>query len=263
MKIIITNIKGFDEYSAMRYKYLFLAFLVVFASLLEGCSKGGTVCDSGLKPKVTATSPIGQNDTLLLSVIGIDEPKTYQWEGPNGFTSHEASPKIINPVKGKDQVYSVTVVTNGGCTYTSSSAAVTVTGPWNPCGLDSNKVSLVGVVRFSVGTVTGTTTSNNNYKIEGISSSSSITVEFPNNQPPVEGIYNVQSGSGALPAGAARVVVQVLTTPQWTASSSGQIYVAVDGATTTISFCDLTFTSTSPTGTVSTSNGSANFMWTP
>ena len=260
MKIIITNIKGFDEYSAMRYKYLFLAFLVVFASLLEGCSKGGTVCDSGLALKVRATTPIGQNDTLLLSVFGIDEPKTYQWEGPNGFTSNEASPKIINPVKGKDQVYSVTVVTNGGCTYTGSSEAVTVTGPWNPCGLDSNNVRLVGVTRFSVGTVTGTTTSNNNYKIEGISSSASIAVEFPNNQPPAEGIYNLQPGTGALPAGAARVTVKVSTTPAYTTSSSGQIYVAVDGATTTVSFCDLAFSSSNNPGP---SNGSANFMWTP
>lgn len=258
MKIIITNIKGFDEYSAMRYKYLFLAFLVVFAGLLEGCGKGGTVCDSGLKPVVSATTPIGQNDTLILSVFGIDEPKTYQWEGPDGFVSNQKSPVLINPPKGKNQVYKVTVVTNGGCTYTASSDTITVTGPWNPCGLDSNNVRLVGVIRFSVAKSTGTTT-NADYKIEGISSNASITVEFPNNQPPAEGIYNIQGGTGALPAGYARVTVKAVTTAPWT-TTSGQVYVAVDGPHTTISFCDVPFTS--PDWAVP-ANGSANFMWTP
>jgi hypothetical protein len=258
LKIININIKGFDEYLAMQYKYLFLAFLVVTVALLESCSKGGTVCDDTLKPKVDANTPIGQNDTLILSVFGISEPKTYSWTGPNGFSSNQSKPVIINPVKGK-QVYKVDVVTQGGCTYSASSQEVTVTGPWNPCGLDSNTVRIVSVSRFSLSSVVGTAAGNGDYRIEGFSSGARITMDFPNNQPPAEGIYNVSATTSALPLNAVRVVVKTSTTAAYT-TGSGQVYVAVDGANTTISFCDLPFTTTEETGV---RNGSANFIWTP
>jgi hypothetical protein len=256
------NIKGFDEYSAMRHKYILLAFVIGMSGLLAGCGGGAgkeTVCDLGLKPKISSNAPLGQNDTLRLSVFGIDEPKSYTWEGPGGFVSHEKSPTIIHPPKG-DQTYTLSVVTNGGCTYTATSEKIVVTGPWNPCGLDSNVVKINQVSTMSFNSVTGRTTSAN-YLIEADNGGLALVdFEFPNNQPPSEGEYTVQANTGTLAAGRVRVTVNISTQSPYTASS-GKVYVAVNGTTTMVSFCGLNFTSSN--SGVPNTQGGANIMWRP
>jgi hypothetical protein len=239
----------------MRYKYIFIAFLIVFASLMEGCGKGGTVCDSGLKPKIISNAPLGQNEVLKLSVFGIDEPKTYTWQGPNGFVSHDKEPAIPNLSKGKG-VYTLDVVTQGGCTYSAISDTITVTGPWNACGLDSNNVDLSNVAHMSINVVNGITSSSN-YLIQARSSSGGISIEFPNNQPPAEGIYNIQSATGALAAGYARATIDVVTVAPYDATS-GKVYVSVDGMVTTISFCGVSFKAQDNSGSTTCR---ANIMW--
>lgn len=260
------NIKGFDEYSAMRHKYILLAFVIGISGLLTGCGGGGatgggkeTVCDLVRKPKISSNAPLGQNDTLRLTVFGIDEPKTFTWEGPNGFVSHESAPVIVNPPKG-DQTYTLSVETYGGCTYTATSEKIVVTGPWNPCGLDSNVVKINKVSQMSFNKVEGRTSSSN-YVIEADNGGlAMVDFEFPNNQPPTEGTYTVEANAGALSAGKARVTVNISTQSPYTASS-GTIYVAINGTTTMISFCGVNFTSTN-TGSTSTTGG-GNVMWKP
>jgi len=240
----------------------FLLLIIGISALLVGCGGGGngkeTTCPTQ-NPVINSNAPLGQNDVLKLSVFGIAEPKSYTWEGPNGFVSHEKAPEIPNPPKG-NQVYTLSVVTNGGCTYTVSSGSIIVTGPWNPCGLDSNVVKINKVSQMSFNKVDGRTTSNN-YLIEADNGGLALVdFEFPNNQPPTEGTYSVDANAGALSAGRARVTVNITSQSPYTASS-GTIYVAINGTTTMISFCGVNFTSTN-TGTTTTTGG-GNVMWKP
>lgn len=256
-------IKGFDESSAMRHKYILLAFVIGISGLLVACGggSGGTkaVCDLGLKPKITSNAPLGMNDTLRLSVFGIDEPKTYTWEGPGGYVSHERAPVIPNPGKGA-QTYKLSVVTNGGCTYTATSDNIVVTGPWNPCGLDSNVMKIVKATTLSFNVIEGRV-DNSNFLIRAESKNLAVVdFQFEGNQPPKEGYYTIQVNDGVIGANKVRVVASVSTLQPFTASS-GTVYVAINGTTTMISFCGLNFTSTN-TGVTSTTGG-ANVIWTP
>lgn len=263
LKDYSNNIKGFDEYLAMRHKYILLAVVIGISALLTGCGGGGgggkDVTCPALRPTITSNAPLGQNDTLELSVFGIDEPQSFTWESSDGWQSHERKMVRPNPPKG-NQTYTLSVVTRAGCTYSVSTSDVVVMGPWSPCGLDSNVLKINQVSQVSFTNVQGRTTANN-YLIEADNGGLAIAdFEFPNNQPPVEGKYTVKAGTGALGANEARVTVSI-TTQQPFYSSEGTVYVAVNGTSTKISFCDLKFTSAN-TG-VPVTTGGANISWTP
>ncbi|ACU59767.1 hypothetical protein Cpin_2276 [Chitinophaga pinensis DSM 2588] len=264
-KYCLKSIKGFDEYSAMRHKYILLAFVIGISGLLVACGGGGagggkeTVCDLGLKPKISSNAPLGQNDTLRLSVFGIDEPKTYTWEGPGGYVSHERAPVIPNPPKGS-QTYTLSVVTNGGCTYTATSDKITITGPWNPCGLDSNVLKIVKATTMSFNLVTGMV-SGSNYLIRAESKNLAICdFQFPGNQPPTEGTYTIQVNDGVIAPGRVRIVSTVSSLQPFY-GASGTVYVAINGTTTMVSFCGVNFTSSN--AGVNTTTAGANIMWMP
>jgi hypothetical protein len=261
LKYYSNNIKSFDEHSAMR-QYFLLAFIGISA-LLVGCGSGGASGGGGVCPTqnltITSNAPLGQNGVLKLSVFGVSEPKSYTWTGPNGYESHEKEPQIPNPPKG-NQTYSLTVVTNGGCTYTATSTPIVVTGPWNPCGLDSNVVEINPVSNISFIDIQGRV-NGSNYLIQANNNNLAIAdFEFHGNQPPAEGQYAVQSGTGAVEAGKARVTVKITTLQPYTATE-GTVYVAVDGTITLVSFCNMKFTSVNP-GTTSATGG-ANLKWRP
>jgi hypothetical protein len=257
------SIKGFDEYSAMQHKNIFLALVIGISGLLVACGGGGggkeTVCDLGLKPKISSNAPLGQNDTLRLSVFGIDEPKTYTWEGPGGYVSHERAPVIPNPPKGP-RTYTLSVVTNGGCTYTATSESIMVTGPWNPCGLDSNVLKINKATTVSFNELSARA-EGSNFVLKAASTDLAIVnFEFYGNQPPTEGTYTIQVNSGVIADKKVRITADISSLSTFTASS-GTVYVAVNGTTTMVSFCGVTFTSTN-TGATNTTGG-ANIMWTP
>jgi hypothetical protein len=243
----------------MQYKSIFIVLILGWISALIGCGKGGAACDTGLKPKIKSNGPIGNNEVLTLSSTGVSAVASYAWTGPNGYTSTEAAPKISSPSRGR-YVYSLTVTTTGGCTYSGVSDTITVTGPTNACGLDSNQATLQGVVDLSFNKVIGTTGSSD-YMITATNGNATITVEFPGNQPPAEGIYSIQKSSSALPSGFCRLIAKAITTAPWTTdTNSGSVYVSIDNNVTTISFCTVKFNSTEYSGDVS---GAARIIWKP
>jgi len=235
----------------MQHKFTLIAFLIVVSEVLAGCSGGGSSCNDVVNPKLSSNSPIGLNDTLKLNIYGVEPSNRYRWTGPDGFESTEQNPQIINPSKNKDNVpktYSVEITTAGGCTYRDSITNIKVTGPWAPCGLDSNTAQLVGVTYMSLRSVKGTATSSATYKIEGVSTNAGAVVEFPGTLPPVEGVYTIQSSSGVLAPGYARATISTTSTGAWS-PTSGSVYVRVQGSAVTVSFCNLTFTSSNGSST--------------
>ncbi|MBW8683732.1 hypothetical protein [Chitinophaga rhizophila] len=248
----------------MRHRHLLIALFIGISGLLAACGGGGaggkeTVCDLGLKPKISSNAPLGNNDTLRLSVFGIDEPKKYTWEGPNGYVSHEKSPVIVRPDKGP-HVYTLSVVTNGGCTYTASSGELTVTGPWDPCDLDSNVLRIQRVSLMSFNKIEGRPNGSNFVVHLSNGELATCDFEFSGNQPPAEGRYPVVTGTGTVPAGRVRVLVDISALSFPYNATGGEVLVTLNGTTTMISFCGVTFTSSNP---ISSTTGGANIMWTP
>lgn len=227
----------------MQHKFTLLAILTLIVGLHSGCGKGSTGCTDVKNPLASSNAPIGQNDTLELSVFGVEPGWSYRWTGSDGFTSTEQNPKVIHPAKGKNKWYKVEITTPGGCTYSDSLPGITVVGPWAPCGLDSNTAQLEQVTYMSLRSVKGTVTGSNTYKIEGVSTNAGVIVEFAGLQPPVEGVYTIQPSSGTLATGYAKATITTATTGAWT-PNSGSVYVSVEGSAVTVSFCNLTFTST-------------------
>ena len=227
----------------MQHKFTLLAFLTLIAGFLSGCGKGASGCTDVQNPKVSSNAPIGQNDTLKLSIYGVEPGNTYRWTGSDGFSSTEQNPNVIHPEKGKNKWYKVEIKTQGGCSYTDSVSGINIVGPWAPCGLDSNTAQLEQVTYMSLRSVKGTVTGTNTYKIEGVSTNAGVIVEFAGLQPPVEGVYTIQASSGTLATGYAKATITTVTTGAWT-PTSGSVYVSVDGSSVTVSFCNLTFTST-------------------
>lgn len=103
-----------------------------FAVGLSVTNACGTVTDSKnilVKPlpvavNPTSNAPICAGNTLTLSLTN-STGNSYSWSGPNGFSSTQASPSIINTTTANAGVYSV-VVTNNGCSRPAQTVSVTI-----------------------------------------------------------------------------------------------------------------------------------------
>lgn len=89
---------------------------------VESIIKHANVLASGFS--ASSNSPVCQNQPLNLSATSVDGA-TYQWTGPNGFSSTSQNPVIASASLDAGGTYSVTAVLNG-CTSSPSSASVVV-----------------------------------------------------------------------------------------------------------------------------------------
>src|SRR2546428_2624650 len=75
-------------------------------------------------PAASICRPYCAGGTIALSTPTVTGA-TYAWSGPNGFTSTDQNPSIINATTAASRTYSVTLDGNG-CSSSSSSTSVTV-----------------------------------------------------------------------------------------------------------------------------------------
>jgi gliding motility-associated-like protein len=75
-------------------------------------------------PEASATQPVCQSDTLMLSASSVDGA-SYNWTGPNGFSSAEQNPAIENIALIQSGEYTVSATLNG-CTSDASFVNVSV-----------------------------------------------------------------------------------------------------------------------------------------
>ncbi|MGQ9846139.1 MAG: Ig-like domain-containing protein, partial [Bacteroidales bacterium] len=82
-------------------------------------------------PTITTSSnsPVCQGSTLTLSASG---GSTYNWSGPNGFTSTQPNPSIPNAQSSNQGTYYVTVTSSAGCSNTSSINVTVAAAPASP-----------------------------------------------------------------------------------------------------------------------------------
>ncbi|WP_337045278.1 Ig-like domain-containing protein, partial [Emticicia sp. 17c] len=93
---------------------------------LNGCVSNVSTPVSGLEilspvtPQASNTGPYKIGQTIQLNALG---GTSYQWEGPNGFTSNTASPIIDNALPINAGTYTVTV-SNGICSATATTSVM-------------------------------------------------------------------------------------------------------------------------------------------
>jgi hypothetical protein len=87
-------------------------------------SRTVSVTPTPTTPTVSSNSPVTQGSTISLTTALVSGA-TYQWNGPNGFTSTSRTPSIPNATLTNSGTYSVTITVNG-CTSAPASLNVTV-----------------------------------------------------------------------------------------------------------------------------------------
>jgi len=81
-------------------------------------------CIPPASPTLSSNSPICQGSTLTLSASSISGA-TYNWTGPNGFTSSSQNPSISSATAVATGTYTVTATVNG-CSTTPATVSATV-----------------------------------------------------------------------------------------------------------------------------------------
>lgn len=85
-------------------------------------------------PQATSSSPACVNSTLTLAA---QNGYTYQWTGPNGFSSTVATPSIPSVTSSNGGKYYVAVTTRGGCRQTDSTFVIVSSLPVADAGPDA------------------------------------------------------------------------------------------------------------------------------
>lgn len=88
-------------------------------------------------PTAVTSGTICAGQTLTLSTSSAGVGGSYQWAGPNGFTSSVQSPAITNAPTANSGVYSVTVTSSAGCSGTTTANALVNANPTPTVGSNS------------------------------------------------------------------------------------------------------------------------------
>jgi gliding motility-associated-like protein len=115
-----------------------------------------TVNPQPAMPKANGNSPVCVNSTIQLRTATVPNA-SYQWTGPNGYTSTEQNPDITNVTTANNGTYNLFVTVND-CTSPAGSVDVKVNAlPVANAGLDVKKCASVPGIQLA-GSVTGGTT---------------------------------------------------------------------------------------------------------
>ncbi|MBW7868419.1 MAG: gliding motility-associated C-terminal domain-containing protein [Brumimicrobium sp.] len=93
----------------------------VVATTDQGCISAADTVGIVINPTPFIISPQdaalceGEDITIVLGMNNVGNNPSYQWTGPNGFTSTEQNPSVINAQSINDGMYNVTVTTEDGC----------------------------------------------------------------------------------------------------------------------------------------------------
>ena len=182
------------------------AFLVKF----QDCPPAGTVTP-------TTNAPICSGQNLTLSVPATTGA-TYQWSGPNGFTSTQQNPSITNVQTSATGMYNVTITANG-CPGSSGSVQVTV----NPSPAAPIASTLTpGVCKDSTATfqVTSAGTTFNWYATQTSTTILGTGTTFTSPPLTASTSYSVERVENGCPSQRTQVFVQVITAPDPTPANT-------------------------------------------
>ena len=169
-------------------------------------------------PTAASNSAVCQGSTLNLTASNIPGA-SYNWTGPNGFTSSSQNPVINNVPVANAGVYNVTATLNG-CTSSPASTNVVVNPlPLAPLASNNGPLCVGSSISLSAGAINGASYS---WTGPGGFSSSSQNPTIPNAAANATGTYSVTATvngcTGAI--GSTSVVVNTILPPPILSSNS-------------------------------------------
>ncbi|MEW6470004.1 MAG: PKD domain-containing protein [Bacteroidota bacterium] len=231
---------------------------------VNGCtSVPGTVTvvvnSTPATPTAGSNSPVCTGQTLNLTASTI-VGATYNWSGPNGFTSTLQNPSIANVTLAAAGTYTVTAF--NGCSSSPATTVVVVNAtPATPTAGSNSPVCLNGTLNLTCNNVVGAT-----YNWSGPNgfTSTSQNPSIPNVTLAAAGTYSVTvtvSGCTSLPG-----TVNVVVSSPAVVSAGPDQTVCGNNAATSLSGSSSTGSatwSTSGTGTFSPNNTTLNATYNP
>ena len=109
-----------EYYLLMIGKYSSQPFNIVFS---QTGGTGTTNCNL-LAPPVTDNGPLCVGDTLIFNVSYPQLGATYNWSGPNSFTSTQMNPVINNVTLANAGIYTVTITVGSQSTVTTDTVTI-------------------------------------------------------------------------------------------------------------------------------------------
>ncbi len=158
-------------------------------------------------------SPICEGTPLNFNV---NAAGTYNWTGPNGFTSNVQNPTIASPTANESGVYSVTLTSVSGCTTTATTTAVIIPLP-NPTAANNGPLCAGQDLQ-----ITGTGSTVYNWTGPNGFFSNQSSPSMANSTPAMSGVYNLVAGIGACTVAVSTTVV-VNPSPVASVGNSGAV----------------------------------------
>ncbi|GAA4364086.1 hypothetical protein GCM10023185_33290 [Hymenobacter saemangeumensis] len=143
-------------------------------------AREGAACPPATAPVIAGPASVCAGDTLTLTATTAAAPTLYQWSGPNGFTSSQATVRIPNPTAGTYQL----TVNAGGCPATSAPYAVSVVlGPPQPTVSRQSSGATV--------TLTSSSLTGNQWYLNGAPIPGATAVTYTVSAGPSQAVYTV------------------------------------------------------------------------
>jgi len=203
-----------------------------------------TVLPTPATPSPSSNSPLCIGATINLSTTAV-AGATYNWTGPNGFTSTLQNPSISGATLAADGTYSLTV-TVGGCTSTAGTVVVTVNSlPATPTAGSNTPVCTGAPINLTANTIAGAT-----YSWTGPNGFTS-TLQNPTVSSAVlasAGTYTVVANNGCASSPATTVVVVNATPATPSVSNNGPLCVGATLNLTTPLVAGATYAWAGPNG---------------
>lgn len=208
------------------------------------------IIPSSITPTITANSPVCNGDTIKLTA-NFASGATYNWSGPNGFSSNLQNPFVIASGTVSTGMYQL-FLTGGGCTSGITKVLVVVNVPAKPLATFNQTICVGDSIKLN-GYATGSGITYNWTGPMGYTSNSASTTISPAlaNQ---SGVYSLYITAGGCKSDTASVNVVVKPYPLLNSylyssgCSNDSIYLAAD------TMSGVTYNWSGPGGFTSNSN---------
>jgi hypothetical protein len=235
-----------NKKNSMKNKTNVAVIIVLSISfLLSGCIKPGD-CERPETPLASSNTPVMAGRYIQLKTPWVGGA-SYEWKGPNGFTSDDYEPIIRKTTYASAGTYSVTVTVDE-CTSNPGITDVVIDTVMAPCNPANNTGVYVGLPTLNFYGVGGRV-ENGHYVVDANSSNGDLYFEFGPSTVPEEGVYTISSCYSSGYRQSHEVCVKTLVGSimhYWYYPSSGEVFVLNNNGKLTISFCDVEFAGGDP-----------------
>ncbi|PBQ33215.1 hypothetical protein CNR22_16015 [Sphingobacteriaceae bacterium] len=191
------------------------------------------------KAGIVTNSPVSYDQTITL------EAKTgryasYDWKGPNNFTSDQRSVSIHHANAGSAGIYSLVVSINGKSSATST-VNINVTPLNAGCNPANNQCTYTGGIIGGTATVTSYVNSDQ-YEMAITNNANFITLRFNTASAPFPGMYEVTQNFFDIQEGQVYMDIVPSGNLQQTAIGAGKVFIALSEGKVNAVFCNIPFT---------------------